>query len=139
MFILSQVVLAGTKSKAVTAVKDLIYSGTCNLNEVALAFQNLFSSAVAAKIIYPQLNLPEILETLAVLGIEVSGKSFGFPTKSTDDVERTASNHPSSECQGFGGVEEGHRASSDVFEKVKKGLGGTEAEEAMTETLSQYF
>ena len=60
-----------------TAVKDLIYSGTCNLNEVALAFQNLFSTAVAVKIIYPQLNLPEILETLAVLGIEVTGKSFG--------------------------------------------------------------
>ena len=52
----------------------------------------------------------------------MSGKSFGFPTKSTDDVERTASHHPSSECQGFGGVEEGHRAGSDVYENVKKGL-----------------
>ena len=32
---LFQVVLAGTSTKAVAAVKDLIYSGTCHLDEVA--------------------------------------------------------------------------------------------------------
>ena len=30
-----QVVLAGTSIKAVAAVKDLIYSGTCHLDEVS--------------------------------------------------------------------------------------------------------
>ena len=34
---LFQVVLAGTSTKAVAAVKDLIYSGTCHLDEVALS------------------------------------------------------------------------------------------------------
>ena len=32
---LSQVVLAGTSTKAVAAVKDLIYTGTCSLEKVA--------------------------------------------------------------------------------------------------------
>jgi len=107
-----QVVLAGISSKAVTAVKDLIYSGTCNLSE---------------------LKLPEILETLAVLGIEVSGKSFSFQTKSTDD---DASNRTSSEFQDFGDVEEAHSAGNYVYENVKKDLGGTEADGAMTKEES---
>ena len=34
---LSQVVLAGTSTKAVAAVKDLIYTGACSLEKVAQA------------------------------------------------------------------------------------------------------
>jgi len=79
-----QVVLAGTSIRAVAAAKDLIYTGTCYLDK---------------------LTLPEFLETLAILGVEVSSKSFSFKTKFTD-WKRSASNHPSSEILEFGDVKE---------------------------------
>jgi len=101
-----QVVLPGTSFKAVAAVKDLIYSGTCH-----------------------ELNLPEILETLAVLGIEVSSNSFIFQTKSTDDG-KTVSNHSSSQFQDSG-LAVASSANSDVYESVKEDLEGAEADDAM--------
>jgi len=96
-----QVVLTGTSIRAVAAVKDLVYTGTCHLDK---------------------LNLAEILETLAVLGIEVSSdNSFSFQTEFTDD-ERSACTH----LQDLGDVEEAaeaHEESSAVQESVKEELG----------------
>jgi len=106
-----QVVLAGTSIKAVAAVKDLVYTGTCHLDE---------------------LILPEILETLAVLGIEVSCNSFNFKTEATDD-ERSNSNPLSSENQDLGDVEEAataHRADGDVHEGVREDLESAEEDDA---------
>jgi len=53
----TQVVLAETSIKAAAAVKDLIYTGACSLEKPIL---------------------PQILETLDVLGIEASSNSFSF-------------------------------------------------------------
>jgi len=93
-----QVVLAGTSIKAVAAVKDLVYTGTCHLDE---------------------LILPEILETLAVLGIEVSCNSFNFKTEPTDD-ERSVPDHQSSEIQDLEVLTEAaYEEGSDVQESVK--------------------
>jgi len=52
-----QVVLTGVSIKAVTAAKDLICTGSCVLNEAMI---------------------PEVLQTVGILGIEVSGDSFCF-------------------------------------------------------------
>jgi len=98
-----QVVLAGTSIKAVAAVKDLVYTGTCHLDE---------------------LILPEILETLAVLGIEVSCNSFNFKTEATDD-ERSVSDHQSCEVQDFKVMTEAaiaYEESSDAQESMKCNL-----------------
>jgi len=105
---LTQVVLAGTKTKVVAAVKDLIYTGTCYLDEIIL---------------------PEIFETLAAFGIEVSSNSFIFQTKSTDDG-KTVSNHSSSQFQDSG-LAVASSANSDVYESVKEDLEGAEADDAM--------
>jgi len=51
------VVLTGVSIKAVTAAKDLICTGSCVLNEAMI---------------------PEVLQTVGILGIEVSGDSFCF-------------------------------------------------------------
>jgi len=93
-----QVVLTETSLRAVSAVKDLVYTGTCDLDK---------------------LTLPEILETLAVLGMEVSSDN-SFQTEFIDD-EKNASNHP----RDFGDVEEAadtHEESSDVQVSVKQEL-----------------
>jgi len=52
-----QVVLTGVSIKAVTAAKDLICTGSCVLNEAMI---------------------PEVLQTVGILGIEASGDSFCF-------------------------------------------------------------
>ena len=52
--------------------------------------------------------LSEILETLTVLGIDVSSKSFSFETEFTDE-ERTAS----PETQDFGDVKAEYEESID--------------------------
>jgi len=85
------VVLAGRSIKAVTAVRDLIYTGLCHLDE---------------------LILPEILETLSVLGIQVSSNSFSFKSEDAEAVGGL-STHPHPEPD----------ASSDVLlESVKEKL-----------------
>jgi len=60
----TQVVLAETSSKALAAVRSLVYSGTCHLDE---------------------LNLSKILDALSVLGIAVSSNSFSSKTEITDN------------------------------------------------------
>ena len=73
------------------------------------------------------------METLIVLGIEVSSQSFSFLTKSTDD-KGNISSPPSNEYQDSGDVEEAaaaRRADSDVHEHVENDLEGGEASDAM--------
>ena len=80
-------VLAGTSIKAVTAVKNLIYTGVCCLDDDE-----------------DELILPEILETLCIFGIEVSSSSFIFTTEPEDDGQN-GSNNPPSDNQEVGAVQ----------------------------------
>lgn len=98
---LTQVLLAGTSIKAVTAVRDLVYTGACLLDE---------------------LILPEILETLCVFGIEVSSGSLSFAIESEDD-EKTVATRPPSNKQDFESVEEvavAHGEGNDVVESIEE-------------------
>jgi len=58
-------VLMGTSIKAVTAVKELVYTGTCQLDKVSQLEE----------------SVAEILETMRVLGIEVTINSFSLETE----------------------------------------------------------
>jgi len=60
-----QVVLVGSSVKAVAAVKNLVYTGTCLLDRPIL---------------------PEILDTLTALGIKVSKESFTLEAKTVNNV-----------------------------------------------------
>ena len=77
-------VLAETSTKAMAAVRDLVYKGTCYLDEVASSC--LRYGTFTSQIHLHQLILPEILETLGVLGIEVSSDSFSSNTENAEAV-----------------------------------------------------
>ena len=77
-------VLAEIGIKAVAAVRDLVYKGACYLDEVASSC--LRYGTFTSQIHLHQLILPEILETLGVLGIEVSSDSFSSNTENAEAV-----------------------------------------------------
>ena len=93
---LSQVMLMGTSIKAVTAVKELVYTGSCHLD----------------KVLQLEESVAEILETMRVLGIEVSINSFCLETEL-----------PPSEFQDSGhdvpGADIGFEGKEDVLKNVK--------------------
>jgi len=66
----AQVLLMNTSTKAVAAVKELVYTGACHLD----------------KVMHSEEGVAEILDTLSVLGIAVSINSFSLETEKPQDV-----------------------------------------------------
>jgi len=87
------VVLVNTSIKAVAAVKELIYTGSCFLDNS----------------MQPEESIAEILETLSVLGIEVSLNSFSLETEFLKAGESVSPNSASKS-----------QRSRDVLEDVKE-------------------
>ena len=86
----------GTSIKAVAAVKELVYTGTCHLDKVS----------------QPEESVAEILETMRILGIEVLVNSFSLATElPPSEIQDSVHDLP--------GAEIGFEAKRDVMENVK--------------------
>jgi len=90
-----QVVLTGVSIKAVTAAKDLICTGSCVLNEAMI---------------------PEVLQTVGILGIEVSAGSFYFENGA---IIIPSLNRPTSAVDGDGDVRGGQKKRCVDFIKTE--------------------
>jgi len=97
----TQVVLMGASIKAVAAVKELVYTGTCHLDKVSQLEE----------------SVAEILETMRVLGIEVSTNSFSLET------ELPTSDNNQGSGQDVPGAEVKFEAKGDVLKNVKVEAG----------------
>ena len=110
------------------AVRDLVYKGTCYLDEVA--FSCLRYGTFTSQIHLHQLILPEILETLGVLGIEVSSDSFSSNTENAEAVRGFCSGISTRSPLRESAVAH-EKSSIDPLESVKEELGDINADNAI--------